>query len=91
MSDENTTKPLYILDDVVVSKPFSKWKPILEASIPLATSLGLPDDKWHDIKLSIKKRPDGTVLVRSVSVFVRQEETWANEGEYMTFKMAQPP
>lgn len=63
---------------------------IAEASIPIVVALNLPDDNWYEIKLSVKKRPDETMLCRHVSVYrllVDAEETPLEEEHYPVFKL----
>ena len=88
MSTEDKKEPLLFLNESRVGLP-PKWDAlkIAEASIPMVVALNLTDDQWYEIKLSVKKRPEETMLCRFVGVNVLSEDPFANENFYPVFKL----
>ena len=87
MSTEKKEPSLFFNESMV--EPSTKWNPlkIAEASIPMIVSLDLADNVWNEVKVTVKKRPDGTMLCRSVSVLVVLVDPLENENLYPVFKL----
>ena len=88
MSTENKKEPLLFFNESRVGLPY-KWKSlkIAEASIPMVVALNLPDNIWYEIKVTVKKKPDGTMLCRSVGALVAWQGPLDDESPYPVFKL----
>ena len=87
MSTENKKEPLLSFNESIGL--FPKWNSlkIAEASIPMIVALNLADDTWYEIKVTVKKKPDGTMLCRSVGALVAWQGPLDDESPYPVFKL----